>query len=183
MLNKEANAACNRTRSPVYCSYPHTDSPPRAVPPMSDLNFMMGKFEARIPCDRVYADNHLWLQPDGEPGHYRVGFTAYSVRLLQDVYFLEWSIDPNSAVRKKDEIGELESSKAVSTLYAPADGVILDFNEHLLDDPSAINTDGYGKGFLFSMQTETKFLSPEEYVAHLAAGWAKTEKLIKGQYN
>lgn len=183
MPNKEANAACNRTRAPVYCSYPHTDSPPRAVPPMSDLTFMMGKFEARIPCDRVYADNHLWLQPDGEPGRYRVGFTAYSVRLLQDVYFLEWSIDPHSAVYKKQEIGEIESSKAVSTLYAPADGVILDFNEQLLDDPSAINTDGYGKGFLFSMQTETKFLSPEEYVAHLAAGWDKTEKLIKGQYN
>ena len=68
-------------------------------------------------------------------------------------------------------------------MYAPADGTILDFNERLLDDPSAINTDGYGKGFLFSMQTDTKFLTPEEYVAHLAAGWDKTEKLIKGQYN
>ena len=150
---------------------------------MSDLTFMMGKFEARIPTDRVYSDNHLWLQADGEPNRYRIGFTAYSVRLLQDVYFLEWSIDPHSAVRKKDEIGEIESSKAVSTLYAPADGTILDFNERLLDDPSAINTDGYAKGFLFSMQTETKFLTPEEYVTHLAAGWDKTEKLIKGQYN
>ena len=150
---------------------------------MSDLTFMMGKFEARIPTDRVYSDNHLWLQADGVPNRYRVGFTSYSVRLLQDVYFLEWSIDPHSAVRKKDEIGEIESSKAVSTLYALADGIILDFNERLLDDPSAINTDGYGKGFLFSMQTETKFLTPEEYVTHLAEGWDKTEKLIKGQYN
>ena len=150
---------------------------------MSDLTFMMGKFEARVPSDRVYSDNHLWLQSDGEPGRYRVGFTAYSVRLLQDVYFLEWSIDAHSAVYKKQEIGEIESSKAVSSLYAPADGTILDFNERLLDDPSAINTDGYAKGFLFLMQTDAKFLTPEEYVAHLAAGWDKTEKLIKGQYN
>lgn len=150
---------------------------------MPDLSFLMGKYEARIPTDRVYSDNHLWLMSDGAPNRYQVGFTAYSVRLLQDVYFLEWSIDPNSTVYKKQEIGEIESSKAVSTLYAPADGVILDFNEHLLDDPSAINTDGYGKGFLFRMQTDAKFLSPEEYVAHLAAGWDKTEKLIKGQYN
>lgn len=150
---------------------------------MSDLTFLMGKYEARFPTDRVYSDNHLWLQADGEPNHYRVGFTAYSVRLLQDVYFLEWSIDAHSAVHKKQEIGEIESSKAVSTLYAPADGTILDFNERLLDDPSAINTDGYGKGFLFRMQTDATFLSPEEYVAHLAAGWDKTEKLIKGQYN
>ena len=150
---------------------------------MADLTFMMGKFEARIPTDRVYSDNHLWLQPNGEAGRYRVGFTAYSVRLLQDVYFLEWSIDPHSAVRKKQEIGEIESSKAVSTLYAPADGTILDFNEQLLDDPSSINTDGYGKGFLFSIQTNAALMTAQEYVQHLGAGWDKTEKLIKGQYN
>jgi glycine cleavage system H protein len=150
---------------------------------MSELTFLMGKYEARIPTDRVYSDNHLWLQPTGEGNLYRVGFTAYSVRLLQDVYFLEWSIDPHSVVYKKQEIGEIESSKAVSTLYAPADGTILDFNEQVLNDPSAINTDGYGKGFLFSMQSPAKFLTPDEYVAHLAAGWDKTEKLIKGQYN
>lgn len=150
---------------------------------MSDLTFLMGKFEARIPTDRVYSDNHLWLQPDDDPNCYRVGFTAYSVRLLQDVYFLEWSIDAHSAVQKKQEIGEIESSKAVSTLYAPAHGTILDFNERLLDDPSAINTDGYAKGFLFRMQTDAAFLTPEEYVAYLTAGWDKTEQLIKGQYN
>ena len=150
---------------------------------MSDLTFMMGKFEARIPTDRVYSDNHLWLQVDGELNRYRVGFTAYSVRLLQDVYFLEWSIDPHSAVRKKDEIGEIESSKAVSTLYAPADGTILDFNERLLDDPSAINTDGYGAGWLFRMKTEIQLLTPDEYMQHLDAGWEKTQSLIKGQFN
>ena len=57
-----------------------------------DLLFMMGKYEARVPRDRLYAANHLWLAPHGDG--YRVGFTAYSVRLLQDVYFLSWSIDP-----------------------------------------------------------------------------------------
>ena len=149
----------------------------------TDLMFPMGKFEARIPTDRVYADNHLWLQADGESGRYRVGFTAYSVRLLQDVYFLEWSIDPNSAVHKKQEIGEIESSKAVSTLYAPADGTILDFNERLLNDPSATNTDGYGAGWLFRIETAATLMTAEEYLQHLAAGWEKTQSLIKGQYN
>src|SRR6187401_3044981 len=55
-----------------------------------DLVFMMGQYAARIPTDRIYAENHVWLQPAS--GMYRVGFTAYSVRLLQDVYFLSWSI-------------------------------------------------------------------------------------------
>jgi glycine cleavage system H protein len=83
-----------------------------------DLEFMMGKYAAPIPGDRCYASNHVWLKPAGS--RYRVGFTAYSVRLLQDVYFLNWSIDAETAVRAKQEIGEVESSKAVSSSWPPA---------------------------------------------------------------
>ncbi len=146
-----------------------------------DLVFMMGKYAARIPADRRYSSNHLWLQFDGEG--YRVGFTAYSVRLLQDVYFLEWSIDPQTAVRPKQAIGEIESSKALSTLYPPGGGVILDFNESLLSDPSAINTDGYGQGWLYRFQSTEEWLAPEDYMALLASGWEKTQQMIKGQMN
>ncbi len=93
------------------------------------LVFMMGKYEARIPTDRSYSENHLWLQAvDGKPQTFRVGFTAYSIRLLQDVYFLDWSIDPETAVAKKQTIGEIESSKALSSLFAPAAGTVLGFN-------------------------------------------------------
>ena len=74
---------------------------------------MMGNYEARIPTDRGYSENHLWLKR-GTAG-FRVGFTSYSVRLLQDVYFLDWLIDPYTDVHKKMEIGEIESSKAIST--------------------------------------------------------------------
>src|SRR5215472_4819877 len=95
-----------------------------------DLVFMMGKYAARIPGDREYASNHVWLKHSGAA--FRVGFTAYSVRLLQDVYFLNWSIDPDTRVKLKQEIGEIESSKAVSSLYAPADGRVVAFNEKLL---------------------------------------------------
>jgi glycine cleavage system H protein len=149
---------------------------------MSDsLTFLMGKYEARIPVDRLYAENHLWLQEAA--GGFRVGFTAYSVRLLQDVYFLEWSIDPYTAVRKKQPIGQIESSKAVSDLYAPADGEVLDFNSALLNDPSAINTDGYGAGWLYHFSTQARLMTAEEYVEHLAANWEQAQRLIKGQLN
>ena len=78
------------------------------------LTFHMGKYEARIPTDRRYAENHLWLQEvEGKVGTYRVGFTAYSIRLLQDVYFLDWSIDPQTAVAKKQKIGEIESETSM----------------------------------------------------------------------
>ncbi len=146
-----------------------------------DLVFMMGEYQASIPGDRLYSKNHLSLLPTS--AGFQVGFTAYSVRLLQDVYFLDWAIDPNTRVREKQEIGEIESSKALSTLYAPAEGTVLDFNEDLLNDPSAINTDTYGTGWLFNFETQSEFLSPPEYVKVLEAGWDETQRMIKGQIN
>jgi len=146
-----------------------------------DLVFMMGQYEARIPTDRSYSENHVWLQPEGNV--YRVGFTAYSVRLLQDVYFLDWTIDPDTAVTHKQEIGEIESSKALSTLVAPFEGRVLQFNEELLNDPSAINTDNYGKGWLYEFETAAALLSAEEYVKVLEEGWEETQRHLKGQIN
>ena len=146
-----------------------------------DLVFMMGKYEARIPQDRYYAQNHHWLQQIDNS--FRVGFTAYSVRLLQDVYFLDWSIDPETHVGEKQEIGEIESSKAVSSLYAPAAGRVLEFNETLFDDPSAINTAGYDAGWLYSFESDTQFMTADEYVEYLGRVWDDTQRMIKGQLN
>ena len=144
-----------------------------------DLVFMMGQYEARIPSDRFYSENHLWLQKD--EGDFRVGFTSYSVRLLQDVYFLDWSIDADTSVGQKQEIGEIESSKALSTLYAPFDGRIIEFNEVLLDDPSTINTDNYGTGWIYRFQTKAELLGPSQYLQVLEEGWGQTQRLLKGQ--
>ena len=144
-----------------------------------DLVFLMGKYEAHIPRDRSYSENHLWLKADGD--QWQVGFTAYSVRLLQDVYFLDWTVEPNTPVRKRQEIGEIESSKALSTLYAPFDGTLTQLNEELLDDPSGINTDNYGRGWLFRFQTEETLLSPHDYLKILEAGWDETQRHLKGQ--
>lgn len=146
-----------------------------------DLTFMMGKFAARIPGDRVYSKNHLWLKRHEDAFH--VGFTAYSVRLLQDVYFLDWTIDPDTPVRERQQIGQIESSKALSDLFAPCAGRILEFNEALLDDPSTINTDNYGGGWLFRLQTDSPLLTPAEYLQVLEEGWEETQRHLKGQIN
>ncbi len=145
------------------------------------LIFAMGKYEAQIPEDRMYSENHLWVQAG--PGGFRVGFSAYSVRLLQDVYFLDWSVDPDSFVKAKQEIGEVESSKAVSSLYPPADGRIGHFNTVLLNDPSTINTDGYGQGWLYTFETQARFMSAAEYIQFLGTKWDETQRVIKGQFN
>jgi len=146
-----------------------------------DFTFMMGEYAARIPEDRLYATNHHWLQADG--AHYKVGLTAYSVRLLQDVYFLDWSIDPNTNVQPKQQIGEIESSKALSGLFACSLGTVLAFNPQLLDDPSAINADCYGQGWLYTFQTEADCMSPAAYLQFLDDNWENTQRMIKGQMN
>ncbi|MEX2115067.1 MAG: glycine cleavage system protein H [Pirellulales bacterium] len=146
------------------------------------LVFLMGKFEARFPTDRQYARNHMWAQAGD--GAIRFGFSSYAVRLLQDVYFLEWSIDPDTDLREKQEIGSIESSKAESALYAPMAGRLMTFNESLLADPSTINVDNYGRGWLFSMAGAAEgLLSPEGYLLHLEAAWKVAERTIKGQFN
>jgi glycine cleavage system H protein len=156
---------------------------------MSDeLVFMMGKFAARVPTDRMYAKNHMWAKPregtSRDGGGFDFGFTAYAVRLLQDVYFLEWTVDAGVNLREKQAIGAIESSKAESELYAPTTGRLVDFNSALLKDPSPINVDGYGGGRLFQMECEgAGFLSPPAYLDHLAAAWKIAERTIKGQMN
>ena len=66
-------------------------------------------------------------------------------------------------------------------MYSPFAGKVLNFNEALLDDPSAINADNYGGGWLFELDTDAELLSPEEYLERLEAGWEKDQRLIKGQ--
>jgi glycine cleavage system H protein len=143
------------------------------------LTFMMGKYAAVLPTDRRYCRNHMWMQPS--EGLQRFGFTTYAIRLMQDVYFLDWTVGDDSSVKLKQQIGHIETSKAMSDLFAPCDGTIVRFNPRLLEDPSAINVDGYGNGWLFEMRTAGDgTLTPEEYMAFLDAGWEKTQNMLKG---
>ena len=146
------------------------------------LTFMMGKYAAEFPTDLLYAKNHMWGQRQG--GAIRFGFTAYAVRLLQDVYFLDWSIDAGTLLKEKQEIGSIESKKAESSLYAPLAGRLARFNDELLSDPSAINLDKYGAGWLFEIEsTGDTLLDPPGYIEHLTAVWEVTQRTIKGQMN
>lgn len=114
---------------------------------------MMGEFEASFPTDRMYATNHMWALPIDGSDKVRFGFTAYSVRLLQDVYFLDWEFDVPFEVEAGKEIGAIESKKAESSLYSPLTGTLTEFNPVLMEDPSAINLDKYGDGWLFDIKS------------------------------
>ena len=114
----------------------------------------------------------------------RFGFAAYAVRLLQDVYFLDWSVAAGAELAERQEIGQVESKKAESSLYAPLAGRLARINEELLSDPSAINLDKYGAGWLFEIAGPgEKLLDPPAYLQHLAGVWEVTQRTIKGQMN
>jgi glycine cleavage system H protein len=81
-----------------------------------DRTFLMGKFPAVLPGALRYARNHMWAA--AHENHWRFGFTSYAVRLMQDVYFLDWQINPGDAVELLQQIGHIETSKAVSDLSA-----------------------------------------------------------------
>ena len=149
------------------------------------LIFMMGEFAAEFPVDRMYARNHMWAQPrDASPEAIRFGFSAYAVRLLQDVYFLDWSFEAPRQLLERHEIGAIESKKAESDLFAPISGTLTRFNEALMKDPSGINVDKYGDGWLFELTGDSdSLLNAVDYLEHLADVWEITQKTIKGQLN
>ena len=148
-----------------------------------DFTFAMGEHVAPFRGDRRYATNHMWaLQIDTD--HWRFGLTAYAVRLLQDVYFLDWVVDPPSPVNHRQCIGSIESKKAESDLYSPAAGSLIAINTDALDDPSAINASPYDDGWLFDLQCDgTALLSPGDYRSHLDQAWVVAQRTIKGQTN
>jgi glycine cleavage system H protein len=146
------------------------------------LVFLMGNFAAEFPVDRQYAKNHMWGQPVDHV--WRFGFSAYAVRLLQDVYFLDWIVDAGAQLAERQEIGQIESKKAESSLYAPIPGHLTRINDELLADPSSINVDKYGTGWLFEISGPGEsLLSPAAYLEHLTAVWEVTQRTIKGQMN
>lgn len=150
----------------------------------AELVFMMGEFESRFPTDRLYAKNHMWAQTRSNGG-LRFGLSAYAVRLLQDVYFLDLIIEPRMRLSARQEIGSIESKKAESSLYSPLGGEVRRVNEQLLQDPTAINLDKYGSGWMFELHAgdDSPLLTPAEYLEHLTAAWEIAQRTIKGQAN
>src|SRR5262245_48681674 len=80
-------SSATSTSSPKSCTF---KSKRRNSPMSDDHTFLMGKFPARLPGALCYARNHMWARDEG--GRWRFGFTAYAVRLMQDVYFLDWQV-------------------------------------------------------------------------------------------
>ena len=96
----------------------------------------------------------------------------------------DWAVDAGVELAERQEIGSIESKKAESSLYAPMAGRLVRFNEELLSDPSAINLDKYGTGWLFEIAGPgDTLLEPAGYIEHLTGVWEIAQRTIKGQMN
>jgi len=103
-----------------------------------------------IPDDLRYTAEHEWLAPAGE-GSFKVGITHYAQDSLGDIVFVQLP-EVGAAFEAGGPIGEVESTKSVSEIYAPVAGEVVAVNPALEGSPELINSDPYGEGWLVELK-------------------------------
>jgi glycine cleavage system H protein len=103
-----------------------------------------------IPEDLRYTDAHEWVRELGE-GVVRIGITDHAQSQLGDVVFVQLPATGDT-VTAGSSIGEVESTKSVSDIYAPLSGTVVAVNEALTDNPELINSGPYGDGWMFDVE-------------------------------
>ena len=122
-----------------------------------------------LPEDTRYAKSHEYVHVEGDTG--TIGITDYAQKELGDVVFVELP-QVGTQLEAGDELGSIESVKAVSELFSPVSGEIVEVNEALAEKPELVNTDPYGDGWMVRIKvndvSELDELMPadeyEEYV-------------------
>ena len=101
------------------------------------------------PQDYRYTNDHEWIHPEGDRG--RVGITDYAQKQLGDVVFLELP-EVGRTLKAKEQFGTVESVKAVSELYCPVDGEVVEVNTALTSKPETINKDPHGEAWMIVLK-------------------------------
>lgn len=101
--------------------------------------------ELNLPDDVRYTNDHEWAKQEGDA--VKVGITDYAQDQLGDIVFVELP-EPGDTFDQGDEFGTLESVKAVSELFMPISGEILEANEALADAPELVNSEPYASGWM-----------------------------------
>ncbi|MGB3770553.1 MAG: glycine cleavage system protein GcvH [Rhodococcus sp. (in: high G+C Gram-positive bacteria)] len=107
-----------------------------------------------IPTELRYTAEHEWIQRTG-PTTVRVGVTDYAQSQLGDVVFVQLPTE-DDAVSAGESLGEVESTKSVSDIYAPLSAKVVAVNGELDGDPELVNSDPYGAGWLVDLSVESE---------------------------
>ena len=126
------------------------------------------------PEDLKYTAEHEWVRSPGDDGTVRVGITHYAQDALGDIVYVQLP-EVGEELEAGSAIGELESTKSVSDLYAPVSGSVVGRNETLDQTPELVNSDPYGEGWLLEIRPSDPaavdaLLSADDYRAQVEAG-------------
>ncbi len=123
------------------------------------------------PPELKYTKEHEWVRVEGDSG--TIGITDYAQDQLGDIVFVELPA-VGAAIGAAQKLGEIESVKAVSELFAPVSGEVTEANDGLADGPEAVTDDPYGDGWMVKMRLSDSaeldgLLSADEYEAFIEA--------------
>jgi len=122
--------------------------------------------EYEVPEQLYYTKEHEWVSVSGNTA--TVGITDYAQKSLHEVVYVELP-EVGRELTQGEVMGSVESVKAVSDIYAPVSGKVVEVNEKLLDEPETLNNDPYGEGWIAKIELtnfeedKKKLLTAEQY--------------------
>ena len=124
---------------------------------------------ANIPEDLRYSEEHEWLRLAGE--QVTIGITDHAQTQMGDVVFVELP-EVGDEITRGEAFGTVESTKAVSELFAPISGKVVEINENLIEAPETINEDPYGDGWMMRVEPtdhndRDEMMDAEAYQEHI----------------
>ena len=128
---------------------------------------------ATYPEELLYSEDHEWVRRESG-GLCRLGITSFAQDELGEVVFVELP-EVGQSFDAEDEIGTIESVKAVAEIYAPVSGEVVEVNVTLEDSPEVVNSDPYGKGWLAELRYQSgadleKLMSAQQYEEFVSGG-------------
>jgi glycine cleavage system H protein len=126
---------------------------------------------SNYPANLKYAASHEWVRVEGEVAV--IGITAFALEQLTDLIVMDLA-KPGTKVKQGGRLGEVESVKSVSDIYAPVGGEVIEVNLAIINDLSKLPTDPYGDGWLVKLKLENaadlnSLMTDEAYQAAVAA--------------
>ncbi len=103
-----------------------------------------------VPEKLKYSKDHEWVKVEGDVGI--IGVTDYAQSELGDIIYLDITTSIGIDVKKGDAIGAIEAVKTVSDVYSPISGRLIDINLSINDNPSLVNEDPYGEGWILKIE-------------------------------
>ena len=126
---------------------------------------------ADIPSDLLYTEDHEYVKPTDDPNVVMIGITDYAQGELGDIVYIELPRS-GASYSKHDVFGTVEAVKAVSELFSPLSGEVVEVNSRLDKEPALVNSDPYGDGWMIKMKLSdaserSELLKADAYKKHV----------------